>query len=210
MSQQSMELRVKVYSLAAKDAVPVLTCKGDVLDSKRYNAFRVQLEEFGVVDWSFDFWDPSIYIIPSLPASDGSRKCHRLEVDSVSSNVVYCDVPEDVEYVASELEGVETLPNLIVNDMQPVKPAALSRINTGDEPRLRSLLILAPFLARFVEGEKKLKKELAGLSLEDHAWYLKTWNEKGVGLVKVHCCECGKDFGTCKWDHNNAFVLNLF
>lgn len=61
--------------------------------------------------------DPFVYIIPSLPTYDGSRKCHHLEVDSISSNVIYCNVLEDVEYVASESEGVEILPNLIVNDM---------------------------------------------------------------------------------------------
>jgi hypothetical protein len=91
-----------------------------------------------------------------------------------------------------------------------LNPPALSRVSAGDEPHLRSFLILAPVLVRFVEGEKKLKRELAGLSLEDHTWYLKNWDEKEVGLVKVHCCECGKDFGIGKWDHNNASVLNLF
>jgi hypothetical protein len=129
-----MELYVKVYSLAAEDAVPVLTCKVEVPNSEQYNAFRVRLEEFGV-----DFWDaearfrtknklegmmtvdPSIYIIPSLPASNGSRKHCHLEVESISSDVVYCDVPEDVEHLAYELEGVETLPDLIVNDMQLVE-----------------------------------------------------------------------------------------
>jgi hypothetical protein len=57
MSQQSMELRINVYSLAAEDIALVLTCKVDVPDFERYNAFRVQLEEFGVVDGPFDFWD---------------------------------------------------------------------------------------------------------------------------------------------------------
>jgi hypothetical protein len=87
---------------------------------------------------------------------------------------------------------------------------ALSRVSAGDEPRFRSFLIRAPILARFVEGEKKLKRELARLSLADHAWYLKTWDKKEVGLIKVHCRECGKDFRTSKWNHNNASVLNSF
>jgi hypothetical protein len=67
--------------------------------------------------------DPTVYIIPSLPASDGFHKRSRLEVESVSSDVIYCNVPEDVELVASKSKGIDTLHDLIVNDMQPVEPS---------------------------------------------------------------------------------------
>jgi hypothetical protein len=126
-------------------------------------------------------------------------------VESISS-----DVPEIVEHVVCEEEEVQNVPNVITDELHPTEPPSFSRISASEEPRLRSLLIPVPILARFVEGKTKLKKELAGLSLGDHAWYLKTCDDKGVGLVKVHCCECAKDFGTGKWDHHNATVLNLF
>jgi hypothetical protein len=41
-----MELRIKVFCLATEDTTHVLTC------NERYNALRVRLEEFGVVDVS--------------------------------------------------------------------------------------------------------------------------------------------------------------
>jgi hypothetical protein len=87
-----MDLRIKVYSLASENATPVFTCKVDVLGTEQYDARKVRLEELGVVEWPFDFWDVEaifqtknqldgmiiidlvVYLIPSLFAVVGSRK----------------------------------------------------------------------------------------------------------------------------------------
>jgi hypothetical protein len=40
--------------------------------------------------------------------------------------------------------------------------------------------------------------------------FLNSWDQNGVGVVKVHCIECMKDFGGCAGDHNKVAISNLF
>jgi hypothetical protein len=40
--------------------------------------------------------------------------------------------------------------------------------------------------------------------------FSKSWDQNGVGIVKVHCIECVKDFGGCTRDHSKVVVSNLF
>jgi hypothetical protein len=196
-----MELRIKVLCLATEDATPVFTCKADVPDNERYDALRVRLEELGVVNWVFDFWDveakfqtknklegvmtvdPIVYLIPSDLPTNRPRKRRCLEVEFISS-----DIPEIVEHVVCEGEEVQNVLDMITDELHPTKPPASSRVSASEEPRRQFLLIPAPILARFVEGETMLKKELARLSLEDHTWYLKQM----VGTVRPAVISCLK------------------
>ena len=113
----AMELRIKVFYLATKDATLVFTCKADVSNNERYDALRVHLEEFGMVNWAFDFWDaeakfqtksklegvmivdPIVYLIPSYLPTNKPRKRRCLEVEFVSSNV-----PKIAEHIVCEGE----------------------------------------------------------------------------------------------------------
>jgi hypothetical protein len=48
------------------------------------------------------------------------------------------------------------------------------------------------------------------ISLDDYNWFLKTWDEDGVGMVKLRHEECSKDFGSCVWDYNTSTSTNFF
>ena len=39
---------------------------------------------------------------------------------------------------------------------------------------------------------------------------MKSWDQDGVGIVKLHCLECRKDCGSDSCNHNNFVVANLF
>ena len=39
----------------------------------------------------------------------------------------------------------------------------------------------------YVKEEERLRYELKQLCLEDHLWFLKSWDQNGVGVIKVHC-----------------------
>jgi hypothetical protein len=41
-------------------------------------------------------------------------------------------------------------------------------------------------------------------------WKLKTLDVNDIGVVKVHCAECGKDFGSSTRDHSKLVVHNFF
>jgi hypothetical protein len=55
-----------------------------------------------------------------------------------------------------------------------------------------------------------LKKELKLISLEDHIWTLKSFDNNNVGVVKLQCGECQKDFGGGSGDHSKSTIHNLF
>jgi hypothetical protein len=46
--------------------------------------------------------------------------------------------------------------------------------------------------------------------LDDNLWYLKSWDENDVAIVKIHCGECVKDFGGIAGDYNSHAINNLF
>jgi hypothetical protein len=51
------EIKIKLFSLECKDAEVDFIGRIDAVDSKQYNFLRLQLEEFGVINWPFNFWD---------------------------------------------------------------------------------------------------------------------------------------------------------
>ena len=61
-----------------------------------------------------------------------------------------------------------------------------------------------------MKGKERLRHELKQLCLEDHSWFPKSWDQNGIGIVKVHCVECVKDLGCCTGDHSKVAVNNLF
>jgi hypothetical protein len=54
-----------------------------------------------------------------------------------------------------------------------------------------------------------LKKELQNLDLDDILWNLRSWDENGVAVVKLHCGECKKAFGGHSGDHSKLAIHNL-
>jgi hypothetical protein len=72
---------------------------------------------------------------------------------------------------------------------------------------LTSKIIPKDVLDRFTKEKSRLKKDL---SLEYHVWYLRTWDEGSIGVLKVQCVECRQDFDRGTWDQNTATVTNLF
>jgi len=63
---------------------------------------------------------------------------------------------------------------------------------------------------RYIRQAKRLRRELKDVSLDDNEWLLKSWDQDGVGIVKVHCLDCHKDCGGDSGNHNNFGVANLF
>lgn len=46
--------------------------------------------------------------------------------------------------------------------------------------------------------------------MSDHKWWLKTFDMKGSGVVKLWCSECKKDCGGGSKDHTKAHIDNMF
>ena len=57
---------------------------------------------------------------------------------------------------------------------------------------------------------KKLQAELKRVALEDHKWWLKTFDFNGNGIVKLWCVECKKECEGSSKEHIKAQIDNLF
>jgi hypothetical protein len=55
-----------------------------------------------------------------------------------------------------------------------------------------------------------LRKEFKQLDLNNHLWHLKSWDDKDVPVVKLHCGECKKDFEGDSGDHSKCAIHNIF
>jgi len=62
----------------------------------------------------------------------------------------------------------------------------------------------------YLVAVEKLKKKLIGISLDDHLWSLKSWDQNGRCIVKFWCGKCCKEFGGVSGDHSKFFINNLF
>jgi hypothetical protein len=95
----------------------------------------------------------------------------------------------------------------------PSDPTSDSRISDtgGDESKiaLKSTLVPKEVLEIYHKAAKKLRKDLAAISLEVHEWYLKSYDHNEDGIVKIYCMECMKDSGGTHSDHSNGGITNL-
>ena len=89
-----------------------------------------------------------------------------------------------------------------------------SRVSGSDveiyEFDLQSLLVLQEVINKYKMCHARLKKELMLILLDDHVWALKSFDNNKVGIVKLQCRECQKDFGGGSGDHNKSTIHNLF
>ena len=63
---------------------------------------------------------------------------------------------------------------------------------------------------RYLERAKKLRAELKRVAMDDHNWWLKTFDLNGQGVVKLWCAERKKDCEGSSKDHMKSQIDNLF
>jgi hypothetical protein len=109
--------------------------------------------------------------------------------------------------------GVEK-PAVIEALFDSMPPLESSRVSRSDvvipEFDLQSLLVLQEAIDKYKMCHARLKKELKLISLEDHVWTLKSFDNNNIGVVKLQCGECQKDFGGGSGDHSKSTIHNLF
>lgn len=219
--------KVKIYSFDIEDGGKDWVGTVDVNDGDSYAALRVVLDDPPALDWPYDFWD----------VEEGCRIRQKLErLNKLPSEVLIVRQAEGVEEGAKRRRVEDANFNIDWNSgtdngdvggqasTEPLStadtnPAASSRVSvsagiegddTGSEPMLQSVLISKEVLGWYQSGEEKLRKDLANVSLEDHIWHLKTWDQHKVAVVKLHCAECVVDFGGDTGEHSKDSVRNLF
>jgi len=78
------------------------------------------------------------------------------------------------------------------------------------ESNLKSIMIPKEIMGKYLVVVEKLKKKLIGISLDDHIWSLKSSDQNGIGIVKLWCGKCSKEFGGISGDHSKSSINNFF
>ena len=55
---------------------------------------------------------------------------------------------------------------------------------------LKSTLVSAKVIPRYLLTKEKLRKDLKLITLENHQWHLRSSDHTFVGVIKVKCVEC--------------------
>jgi hypothetical protein len=215
-----MSTKVALCTLQSEASAPELEgpmgcCKGDTCVD-----LRVRLEASRVLDWSFQFWDydqkcriknkmerlnpigNNVYVIrcSDVGSELGKRTFEEAFGDTLDADLGFAVGVE-------ELAVIEALSNF-------VPPPESSRVSRSDveipEFDLQSLLVLQEAIDKYKMCHARLKKELKLISLEDHVETLKSFDNNNVGIVKLQCGECQKDFGGSSGDHSKSTIHNLF
>ena len=75
---------------------------------------------------------------------------------------------------------------------------------------MKSTLIPKSAMEIYLEGQDKLKVALKKISLEDHRWSLKSWDENNVGIIKIICHECPREMEGTSRMHQKNNMNNMF
>jgi hypothetical protein len=215
-----MPTKVALYTLQSEASAPELEgpmgcCEGDTCAD-----LCVHLEAAGVLDWSFQFWDydqkcriknkmerlnpigNNVYVIRCSDVGSELGKC---TFEEAFGDTLDADLGFTV--------GVEE-PAVIEALSDSVPPPESSRVSRSDieipEFDLQSLLVPQEAIDKYKMCHARLKKELKLISLEDHVWTLKSFDNNNVGVVKLQCGKCQKDFGGGSGDHSKSTIHNLF
>ena len=118
---------------------------------------------------------------------------------------------QDSVVVDAECEDLDLLEAEEGDAMPPTRSSHCSGVvDVEEEEVLKSVLVPKEVIKKYQHQEQRLKKELEHIALEDHIWYLKSWDINRIGVVKIHCGKCYKDFGGSTRDHTKANIHNLF
>jgi hypothetical protein len=190
-----MPTKVVLYTLQSEASAPELEgsmgcCEGDTCAD-----LRARLEAAGVLDWSFQFWDydqncriknkmerlnpigNNVYVIR---CSDVGTELGKRTFEEAFGDTLDADLGFTV--------GVEE-PVVIEALSDSMPPPESSRVNKSDveipEFDLKSLLVPQEAINKYKMCHTRLKKELKLISLEDHVWTLKSFDNNNIGVVKL-------------------------
>lgn len=187
------------------------------------DALRFTLESNDILEWKFDFWEveDKQHVRKKLARVNNFRAVvHviRAVEEGTDANKRQLRIEEVSSILATEEVDVFVKPEVQFVEIDEEEPEALlvgkSRVSGNSDEleknRLQSKLIPNEVMDRCFKRAKRLRAELKRVAMEDHEWWLKTFDLNGSGVVKVWCVECKKDCGGDSKDHNKSRIDNLF
>jgi hypothetical protein len=223
-----MKVRVKIFFLKQEGDPPKLLSLIDIEEDATLETLRRRLEQLNVFKrlGPFKFWDAEeecmidvdfeplnsirdcVHLIPAT--DDDSRCCKRPRVGDILYGGESVGTAEEV--LAQDAHPV------LPSTTEPVRgdPASSSRVSRSEEPSvmegspMRSTLVPADVLQWYNKAKERLRKDLKEMSMEDHDWSLQSWDQGGLGVIKLYCGECRSLIGGSTGKHTKISVTNLF
>ena len=173
-------------------------------------SLRLRLETEEVLDWDFEFWDVDdkrrirkkverlndvsgdVYVIcTTSPESDVAKRRCLQNGSHVQGEPLLTTTDRD--FVAcNEAGGLETLK--LVGSSRGSGMSAATTVNNDDSGvALRSRLIPPEAMDLYHVHVEKLRRDLKDCDLDDHKWELRSFDQDGMGIAKLYCCECQKE-----------------
>ena len=75
---------------------------------------------------------------------------------------------------------------------------------------MNSTLVSKDVLGWYQKAEEKMWQDLKKVSMEDHNWELRSWDQGRVGVIKLFCGECRTFIGGSTRKNMKTAVTNLF
>ena len=88
--------------------------------------------------------------------------------------------------------------------------SGLEEHSVTDDPAMKSTLVPNDVLQWYMKAEERLCKDLKQMSMEDHDWSLRSWDQNGARVVKLYCGECWSLIGGSMGKHTKNSVTNFF
>ena len=223
--------KVTVWTLESNAADAEYLGKLDVGRTSTLEALKSYLDSNEVLEWRFDFWDAEdrrrvrsklerlngfgkeVHVIRALGSdgngADGNK--HRRLGDGSFAVINADHSPEEAVQVEEATFRVQ-----VAAEDVAAPPVGSSRVSGNttceevDNNPLQSKLLPNAVTDRYLERAKKLQAEFKRVALDDHNWWVKTFDRNGCGVMKLWCAECKKDCGGCNTDHTKAQIENLF
>ena len=74
----------------------------------------------------------------------------------------------------------------------------------------KSTILPTEILEKYTKVVSKLKSELQFITLDDQLWFLNSWDQSNIPVLKLQCVECNNGFGLNNGDHCKTTINNLF
>ena len=219
--------KITLWTMEDEIAEPEYFGKVDVGGAATLEALRLALESNDVLEWPFEFWDlkdkrrirkrlerlngfmREVHVIQSGKEDPDASKRRRLADGSFTVSTAEVAV-------AAPVHEVPEFPEVEVEEEDPTVPAIGSRVSGSTESTevdnnpLKSQLLSTEIMDRYLERAKKLRAELKRIAMDDHDWWLKSFDLNGNGVVKLWCAECQKDCRGSSKEHTKSQIDNLF
>jgi hypothetical protein len=197
-----------------------------------YSDIRSYIEQMNLLDYNFDFWNISrrscidrkfekaikvkggeVVVLKSEQVLGKRAWDHEEEFRSTEESLFEQSGSEPFNgnrvEVDDNREDAIVANTLIIDDPLPNRDRLVPPEDGGPQ-RLRSILMFDDIKEHWIRAVNSIKRKMEQAGLEEHRWWLESWDEDDKVSAKLWCHECKKWIGTGKPEQHSNTLSNFF